>query len=67
MDPETTKKQVQDILAVSGNGDAKLVPILLSVQNRFGYLPKKSRTANSGFSENELRTDLFRSLILFTL
>ena len=42
MDPETTKKQVQDILAVSGNGDAKLVPILLSVQNRFGYLPKEA-------------------------
>jgi NADH-quinone oxidoreductase subunit E len=42
MEPETTKKQVQDILAVSGNGDAKLVPILLSVQNRFGYLPKEA-------------------------
>jgi len=41
MDPETTKKQVQDILTVSGNGDAKLVPILLSVQNRFGYLPQE--------------------------
>ncbi len=42
MEPETTKKQVQDILAVSGNGDAKLVPILLSVQNRFGFLPKEA-------------------------
>ena len=38
MDAEIIQKQLIDILTVHGKGEAKLVPILLAVQDRFGYL-----------------------------
>ncbi|MDD5191058.1 MAG: NADH-quinone oxidoreductase subunit NuoE [Dehalococcoidales bacterium] len=40
MDSEVAKKQVQEILDASGDGDARLVPILLAIQAKFGYLPQ---------------------------
>ncbi len=42
MEEQSTQKAVEEILSVHRNeeGQAKLVPILISVQQRLGYLPK---------------------------
>jgi len=42
MDAQEIKTAVAEILARHSNGEAKLVPILLAVQEHFGYLPPEA-------------------------
>lgn len=40
MDSKTAESRLQEILGAHGKGPNKLVPILLAVQEAFGYLPE---------------------------
>jgi len=42
MNTQEIKTAVAEILTRQGNGDARLVPILLAVQEHFGYLPPEA-------------------------
>jgi len=40
MDSKTAESRLQEILSAHGKGPNKLVPVLLAVQDAFGYLPE---------------------------
>ena len=44
MDSKTADSRLQEILNTHGKGRNKLVPILLAVQDTFGYLPQEAIT-----------------------
>jgi NADH-quinone oxidoreductase subunit E len=41
MDSKITESRIQEILNTQGKGTNRLVPVLLAVQNAFGYLPEE--------------------------